>query len=59
MLKFPRFHVLANILWQELRGCKLGVEVRRQVVLGDHIVDFLVPSAKLIIECWRSQCTPR
>lgn len=38
------------VLWQELRGCKLGVEVRRQVVLGDHIVDFLVPSAKLLIE---------
>jgi very-short-patch-repair endonuclease len=37
-------------LWQELRARKLGVEVRRQVVLGDYIADFVVPSARLVIE---------
>ncbi len=37
-------------LWEALRGRKLGVEVRRQVVVGDHIADFVVPSAKLVIE---------
>lgn len=37
-------------LWQELRACKLGVEVRRQVVLGAYIADFVVPAAKLVIE---------
>ncbi|MBK9000176.1 MAG: DUF559 domain-containing protein [Myxococcales bacterium] len=46
-------------LWRELRGGKLGVLVRRQYVVGRHIADFAVPAARLVIECWRSQCTPR
>ncbi|MBE7479393.1 MAG: DUF559 domain-containing protein [Polyangiaceae bacterium] len=37
-------------LWQALRAKKLGVEVRRQVVLGNYIADFVVPSARLVIE---------
>jgi very-short-patch-repair endonuclease len=27
-------------LWAELRGCRLGVWFRRQVVIGNFIVDF-------------------
>jgi very-short-patch-repair endonuclease len=38
------------LLWQHLRGCRLGVWFRRQVAIGRFIVDFLAPSAKLIVE---------
>jgi very-short-patch-repair endonuclease len=37
-------------LWAQLRGCRLGVWFRRQVPLGRFIVDFLAPSARLIVE---------
>jgi very-short-patch-repair endonuclease len=37
-------------LWAHLRGCRLGVYFRRQVPLGRFIVDFLAPSAHLIVE---------
>ena len=37
-------------LWRHLRGCQLGVQFRRQVVLGRFIVDFLAPSARLVVE---------
>ncbi len=37
-------------LWRALRARQLGVEVRRQVVIGDFIADFVVPSAWLVIE---------
>ena len=37
-------------LWEHLRQGKLGVAVRRQVVLGQHVVDFLVPACSLVIE---------
>jgi len=37
-------------LWAQLRGCRLGVWFRRQVPLGRFIVDFLAPSASLIVE---------
>ncbi len=37
-------------LWGALRARRCGVEVRRQVVLGDAIADFVVPSARLVIE---------
>lgn len=37
-------------LWRGLRGRQLGVEVRRQVVLGEFIADFVVPSVWLVIE---------
>jgi very-short-patch-repair endonuclease len=37
-------------LWAHLRGHRLGVYFRRQVPLGRFIVDFLAPSAHLIVE---------
>ena len=37
-------------LWQALRGKQLGVSFRRQVVVGQRIVDFLAPSAGLVVE---------
>ena len=37
-------------LWAHLRRCRLGVWFRRQVPLGRFIVDFLAPSARLIVE---------
>ena len=38
------------ILWAHLRCGQLGVRFRRQVILGPFIVDFLAPSARLIVE---------
>ncbi|MEZ4219646.1 MAG: endonuclease domain-containing protein [Polyangiaceae bacterium] len=37
-------------LFAALRGGRLGLRVRRQVVLGPYIVDLLVPAARLVIE---------
>ena len=37
-------------LWQAIRGKRLGVAVRRQIPVGPYIVDFLVPSHKLVVE---------
>lgn len=37
-------------LWRALRARQLGVEVRRQVVIGEFIADFVVPAAWLVIE---------
>jgi very-short-patch-repair endonuclease len=37
-------------LWQAIRSQQLGVSFRRQVVIGRYIVDFLAPSARLIVE---------
>ena len=38
-------------LWAVLKGNKLGVAFRRQVLLGNrYIVDFLAPSIKLVVE---------
>lgn len=39
-----------RLLWAELSGGKLGVWFRRQVLVGDSIVDFLAPARKLIVE---------
>ena len=39
-----------KILWQELRGNKLGSHFRRQQVIAGFIVDFYCHSAGLIIE---------
>ena len=39
-----------HILWQAIRGERLGVVFRRQVPLGPFIVDFLAPSARLVVE---------
>ena len=37
-------------LWQVLRASQLGVRFKRQVVIGNAIVDFLAPCQSLIIE---------
>ena len=37
-------------LWEELRGTKLGVPIRRQHPLGTVVVDFYCPRAKVAIE---------
>lgn len=37
-------------LWRQLSGSRLGVAFRRQVPLGRFIVDFLAPSAALVVE---------
>jgi very-short-patch-repair endonuclease len=39
-----------KILWQELRGNKLGVHFRRQQVVAGFIVDFYCHKAALVIE---------
>ena len=43
-------------LWQAIRARRLmGLRFRRQIVLGDYIVDFVCPSHRLIIELDGSQ----
>jgi len=38
-------------LWRELRGGRLGVPFRRQVVLGNrYIADLVAPSVRLVVE---------
>ncbi len=39
-----------RILWEALRGRRLGVKFRRQVVLANTIVDFFAPEARLAVE---------
>ena len=39
-----------NILWERLRGKKLGTKIRRQHVIGPFIADFVSIEKKLIIE---------
>ncbi len=39
-----------QVLFGAIRGKRLGVCVKRQVVLGRYIADFVVPSRKLVIE---------
>ena len=39
-----------RILWQELRGNRLGVHFRRQQVIAGFIVDFYCHKADLVIE---------
>jgi leucyl-tRNA synthetase len=38
------------MLWEELRGRKLGVTFRRQVVVGEYVVDFLAAKVRLVVE---------
>lgn len=38
------------LLWEQLRGSRLGVGFRRQVIIGRFIVDFAAPSARLVVE---------
>ena len=37
-------------LWESLRGGQLGVTFKRQARIGGFIVDFLAPTAKLVVE---------
>ncbi len=37
-------------LWRELRGSRLGVAFRRQLVVGRYIADFAAPSVRLVVE---------
>ena len=39
-----------NVLWQNIRNKLLGVEFRRQHVIGDFIVDFVCLDKMLVIE---------
>ena len=39
-----------NVLWQELRGGKLGVKFRRQHAIEGYIVDFVCLAARLVVE---------
>ena len=38
------------LLWQGIRGRRLGVRFRRQVVLGRYIVDFFASEVGLVVE---------
>ena len=38
------------VLWERLRGSRLGVGFRRQFVIREWIVDFVAPSVRLIVE---------
>ena len=49
MRRFPQGPEL--LLWQELRGGRLGVSFRRQAVIGNrYIADFVAPSLGLVVE---------
>ena len=38
------------LLWEALRGSRLGAGFRRQVPIGRYIADFAAPSARLVVE---------
>jgi len=39
-----------RVLWSRINHCQLGVWFRRQVPIGNFIVDFLAPSVGLVVE---------
>lgn len=39
-----------SLLWLHLRGKQLGVQFRRQVVIGNYIADFFASSVGLVVE---------
>ncbi len=39
-----------STLWRKLSGKQLGVAFKRQVPVDRHIVDFLAPAVKLVVE---------
>lgn len=39
-----------QVLWSQIRGDVLGTKVLRQHIVGDFIVDFLIPYYNLVIE---------
>ena len=50
--QYSRRHPTASerILWEALRGRRLGVKFRRQVILGNVICDFFAPAERLAVE---------
>ena len=55
----PTFSEL--VLFEAVRGKRLGVAFKRQVVVDRYIVDLLAPSAKLIVEVdggYHARCRP-
>ena len=38
------------LLWEALRGSRLGVGFRRQLVIGEYIADFAAPAVRLVVE---------
>jgi very-short-patch-repair endonuclease len=47
------------VLWNEMRGAKLGVSFRRQHPIGPYYLDFYCPTLKLAIELDGSQHAQR
>ena len=39
-----------HVLWLSIKAEQLGVKVLRQHIIGDYIVDFLLPTINLVIE---------
>ena len=39
-----------QVLWENLRAGQIGLKVLRQHIVGDYIVDFLLPDINLVIE---------
>lgn len=39
-----------RMIWERVRGSQLGSRFRRQHSIGDYIVDFYCPTARLVIE---------
>ena len=39
-----------QVLWSHIRAGQLGVKVLRQYIIGDFIVDFLLPESKFVLE---------
>jgi very-short-patch-repair endonuclease len=48
-----------EVLWRAIRGRQLGVQFRRQVVIGNFIVDFCAAEARLIVEVDGAYHAPR
>jgi len=38
------------LLWEQLRGKRLRVVLRQQVVIGQYIADLAAPSVRLVVE---------
>ena len=39
-----------QVLWEHIRAGQIGKRVLRQYIVGDYIVDFLLPDINLVIE---------
>ncbi len=38
------------VLWEQLRGSKMGIKFRRQFGIGPYVADFYAPHARLVVE---------